>query len=204
MARKVTKKTLAARSGKFLWLGNAPALDFVNTHIARQGQLVDLLADPDDLVLWLRESGLLAATPRMPDTLLERALRVARDYRALLRSGLESLADSRRLPGTVFAATNSLLARPSGHDALVLDGKGMIVERRWQIKSAEDLSAPIARSFAEFISAADLSRIRRCGNPECVLFFYDVSKSGTRAWCSLDICGNKLRVARFRERQAGS
>jgi predicted RNA-binding Zn ribbon-like protein len=48
----------------------------------------------------------------------------------------------------------------------------------------------------------DLSRLRKCANPECVLYFYDVSKGGKRRWCSLDICGNKLRMAASRRRHA--
>ncbi|UFQ20420.1 CGNR zinc finger domain-containing protein [Streptomyces huasconensis] len=32
-------------------------------------------------------------------------------------------------------------------------------------------------------------RIRPCGNLECNLHFYDVSKNGTRRWCSMACCG---------------
>ncbi|MFF9497390.1 CGNR zinc finger domain-containing protein [Streptomyces flaveolus] len=34
-------------------------------------------------------------------------------------------------------------------------------------------------------------RIRACGNPECIPHFYDVSKNGTRRWCSMAGCGNR-------------
>jgi predicted RNA-binding Zn ribbon-like protein len=43
-------------------------------------------------------------------------------------------------------------------------------------------------------------RIRGCANPECVLWFYDVSKNGRRRWCSMEGCGNRAKAARFQER----
>lgn len=39
-------------------------------------------------------------------------------------------------------------------------------------------------------------RIRRCAHPDCVLFFYDTSKNGTRRWHSMATCGNRTKAAR--------
>ena len=39
-------------------------------------------------------------------------------------------------------------------------------------------------------------RIRSCANPACVLHFYDVSKNGTRRWCSMLGCGNRAKASR--------
>jgi predicted RNA-binding Zn ribbon-like protein len=185
-------------------VGNTPGLDFVNTDIVRAGRPVDLLASGDDLAQWLRESGLLRVPKSAAVPLLEAALRVARNYRRALRAGVQTLVDRGSLPEKTIAATNDLLAGKAGRDLLVSDRNRFMLERRWDLSSAEGICAPIAMSFAQFISSADLERVRRCKNPECVLFFYDVSRSGTRSWCSLATCGNKLRVAAFRRRsQAG-
>ena len=201
---KVAKKETAAKTSKFLWLGNAAALDLVNTEIVSLGQPMDLLEDGHDLALWLREAGLLRVPARTPASLLEAALHAARRYRRVLRLGLQALVDTGRLPESTIEATNDLLARKAARDVLVNDGGRLVLERRWEISSAEDICAVIALSFSQFLSTAELERVRRCNNPECVLFFYDVSKSGTRSWCSLTTCGNKLRVAAFRRRLRAS
>jgi predicted RNA-binding Zn ribbon-like protein len=39
-------------------------------------------------------------------------------------------------------------------------------------------------------------RIRPCANADCVLHFYDVSKNGTRRWCSMAGCGNRAKAMR--------
>lgn len=39
-------------------------------------------------------------------------------------------------------------------------------------------------------------RIRPCANDACVLHFYDVSKNGTRRWCSMAGCGNRAKARR--------
>ena len=53
LVQKVTEKT-----DKFLWLGNDPAIDFVNTAIVSDGKPVDLLQGPDDYLAWLNQAGL--------------------------------------------------------------------------------------------------------------------------------------------------
>ncbi|HDR6823126.1 TPA: CGNR zinc finger domain-containing protein, partial [Bacillus thuringiensis] len=35
--------------------------------------------------------------------------------------------------------------------------------------------------------------------PDCVLLFID--KSGKRKWCSMKICGNRKKVAKFQDRK---
>ena len=41
-------------------------------------------------------------------------------------------------------------------------------------------------------------RFRRCRDATCHASFYDVSKSGTRAWCSMKRCGARAKMRRFR------
>ncbi len=47
-------------------------------------------------------------------------------------------------------------------------------------------------------------RLRPCGNDECELFFLDRSKSNTARWCSMAVCGNRMKARRHHARQAGS
>ena len=63
----------------------------------------------------------------------------------------------------------------------------------------EDLFAPLAHSAAMLFAGVDRNRVRKCG--QCVLHFYDTSKKGTRRWCSMQLCGNRLKVAAYAARQ---
>lgn len=46
-------------------------------------------------------------------------------------------------------------------------------------------------------------RLRLCPASDCGEAFYDGSRSGTRRWCSMEVCGNRAKVQAFRERQGG-
>ena len=65
----------------------------------------------------------------------------------------------------------------------------------------EDLFAPLAHSAAMLFANVDRSRVRKCD--QCVLHFHDTSKKGTRRWCSMQLCGNRLKVAAYAARQRG-
>jgi predicted RNA-binding Zn ribbon-like protein len=51
---------------------------------------------------------------------------------------------------------------------------------------------------AELVALLEASgeRVRPCANPECVLWFVDTSRPGTRRWCSMAACGNRDKAAR--------
>ena len=78
--------TNPAFTHSFLFLGNHPAIDFVNTVIRRNGQLVDLLPEPGDLALWTAKAGLGATHPEPTG----QDLCEARDLRQALRQLLLS------------------------------------------------------------------------------------------------------------------
>lgn len=191
------------KSPKILWLGNSPAVDFVNTRIAQDGTVIDLLGSGKDFLLWLSEADLLPVHTGLSRSaeFLEQAVRFARQYRTQLRNGMEHIAKQRSVPDSLIAATNKLLLPDTHAVRIQRQGERFKLEERWRSSEPATLCAPIAYSFAKLLSGGELSRLRRCKNPDCILFFYDTSKSGTRSWCSLDICGNRLRVEAFRERQ---
>ena len=53
----------------------------------------------------------------------------------------------------------------------------------------EDLFAPLAQGAAMLLANTKRDRVRS------VLHFVDTSKKGTRRWCSMQLCGNRLKVA---------
>jgi predicted RNA-binding Zn ribbon-like protein len=44
-------------------------------------------------------------------------------------------------------------------------------------------------------------RIQQCQHPQCVLWYLDTSPSGTRRWCSMTICGNRVKARRHYKRK---
>ncbi len=198
---------VSTKSEKFLWVGNDPAIDFANTEIVQDGNVVDLLEKSQDLLDWLAAAGLISADSfkrgvgAVRNAESEKALLRARDYRAILKSALEAIGagGNIRKGKAAIAETNRLLAEPRATFTLSVE-KAPQLHQDWFLREADDLIRPIAFAFARLLTTQDVGRIRKCQNPECVLFFLDTSKSGTRAWCSMDICGNKLRVAAFRRR----
>lgn len=45
-------------------------------------------------------------------------------------------------------------------------------------------------------------RLRACANPACRRFLLDRSKANTRRWCSMQICGNRMKARRHHASQA--
>ena len=66
-------------------------------------------------------------------------------------------------------------------------------------RQPEDLFAPLAHSAAMLCADADRNRVRKCA--QCVLHFHDTSKKGTRRWCSMQLCGNRFKVAAYAARK---
>jgi predicted RNA-binding Zn ribbon-like protein len=57
------------------------------------------------------------------------------------------------------------------------------------------LIVPIAEAAADLLCHGDLSLVKKCGNPRCILFFYDTTKNHARRWCSMAGCGNRMKAA---------
>jgi predicted RNA-binding Zn ribbon-like protein len=45
---------------------------------------------------------------------------------------------------------------------------------------------------------------RECERPACTRLFVDRSRGGTRAWCGMAECGNRVKAADYRARKAAA
>ena len=45
-----------------------------------------------------------------------------------------------------------------------------------------------------------IERVRECAGPECRALFLDTSRPGSRRWCSMDFCGNRVKKDAMRAR----
>lgn len=191
-----------------LWVGDHLALDFLNTIAAPSGALVDWLRDDAALVDWLVGAFVLpgpvgARLLRKKDrSQRDEVAREARQLREWLRAIVErmSIDPARSFAAQELAGLNSLLARYPAHlhVAPVAGGVALTSERPWS--DTGELLAPIAEAIAELVANGDFALIRKCENPPCTLWFYDRTKGHKRRWCSQSMCGNRAKVAAFRER----
>jgi predicted RNA-binding Zn ribbon-like protein len=105
--------------------------------------------------------------------------------------------------GTVHHSTvdelNRLMADHPMRTKLKTCGGACVTESWFEPRQPEDLFAPLANSVAALFANVDRSRVRKCD--QCVLHFHDTSKKGTRRWCSMQLCGNRLKVAAYAARQ---
>ena len=76
---------------------------------------------------------------------------------------------------------------------------------RWSWSSVNDLRLPlwlVVNSAFELLTDGDMTRIRQCpGADDCGWLFYDMSRNGTRRWCSMEGCGSRVKMRRLYERR---
>jgi predicted RNA-binding Zn ribbon-like protein len=122
-----------------------------------------------------------------------------RQWRERLRKQLLAWGRGDSLQRSTLEELNSLMAAHAMHARLRAKGKSCLKEFWFGPRVPEDLFAPLAQSAASLFTDLDRKRVRKC--PTCVLHFFDTSKKGTRRWCSMQLCGNRLKVAAYAARK---
>jgi predicted RNA-binding Zn ribbon-like protein len=190
----------------FLFAGNHLALDFLNTCPVQDGERSEMLPDFDSVLRWFRAAGVLSS--RQADDLKQRWGESARardftarmrELREQLRSEILSWQGTGKLRRGTMDELNFIMAKHPMLTRLERDPSGMTTEFWFEARNPEDLFAPLSQSAAMLFANVDPHRVRKCGH--CVLHFYDTSKKGTRRWCSMQLCGNRLKVAAYAARQ---
>jgi predicted RNA-binding Zn ribbon-like protein len=59
----------------------------------------------------------------------------------------------------------------------------------------------IVTSFIHSLIEGHLSRVKICDNKDCLWVFYDATKNHSKRYCDDKMCGNLMKVRRFRERK---
>jgi predicted RNA-binding Zn ribbon-like protein len=210
MTEKAEKAEKAEKT-EFLFLGGHPCLDFLNTRPLVKGQAVELLGSLEDFLRWLTRAGRIDARAAA-DALTRwnggpegaRITERARAFRETLRHMAEGLVKSRGVATEGLAAINFILAENDGNLRLERQGPGFRTRFAARPTSPIILLGSVAEAAADLLSRADLHLLRRCGNPDCVLFFYDTTRNHRRQWCAMGTCGNLMKVRAFRKRHRRS
>lgn len=184
-------------------LGGATWINLLNTVVMRNKQPTDLLADPAITISWLEENQLLFLGMDSPlDQVNHDRIRI--ELVALREIFTKVLNDLER-QGTLSAPVNEEIKKcvealevqlTTGNEGtklvLVYKGKTPIDQIRYTI----------VHSLFDTLNSVSPDRIRKCEHENCILHFVDVSKSGRRRWCSMELCGNRHKAAQFYEKKS--
>jgi predicted RNA-binding Zn ribbon-like protein len=194
----------AAPVPDFIFVGEHPAVDFVNTLALAQGAPLDFFAGWADVVRWLVAAKLAAADDlRVPPAQRESATKRVIELRRAWKIELEKIAAGKAVSDAFADELNALLAEDSFHEVLHRHGKSgfHLARSASKVSGGKRALAILARQIAHFLAEANPDYVRRCANHDsCVLYFYDTTKNHRRQWCSAATCGNRHKVAEFRKR----
>lgn len=190
----------------FLFLGNMPVLDLLNTKPVLADGPTELLPDVPALERWLIASGIAHSSkakalvrswrhsPQAAAFLKELIV-----FRERLREAVQRIESGAPPPDAFLDEVNSRLAEYPLRMSLRKRDGTISRETLFEPGKPRDFWAPIIHSAADLLSERERTRIRQCES--CVLHFFDSSKKGSRRWCSMNICGNRIKVAAYQRRK---
>jgi predicted RNA-binding Zn ribbon-like protein len=111
------------------------------------------------------------------------------------RAGLQAVVRGEQPPEILASALEDAVLYPDMSDGGI----------SWTLRVPPDRELA-ARAVLAWDALAQTSpgRLRPCANEECQLFLIDRSKAGTARWCSMAICGNRMKARRHYQRTRNS
>ena len=174
------------------------AIDLMNSDwrdYRGSGRRADLLDDATWTAEYLARWGLArAGEPGRAQ------LRAVKSLRTAMFSIVDALEANAAVRARDLAVVNKALAAGPLRPELAYADGAFRLDRSPARQDWNWVMTRIATAFAELLVEHDPGRLRRCENEDCRWVFYDESKSHSRRWCA-DVCGNLLKVRRFRERK---
>ena len=202
----------ASKRPPAIFVADALGLDFLNSIATPVDAEIDWIDDGDGLLAWLEQAQLVPAetletfraqaVPGEFDNVAAQARSLREWFRGFVRQ-----RKGRPLTSEVLSELqplNRLLERDEGFGRVVArdhgHASGLVFQtmRRW--RSPEALLLPIGEALAKFVCEEDFSNVKACEGPACTLMFADHTRSHARRWCSMAICGNRVKQAAHRQR----
>jgi predicted RNA-binding Zn ribbon-like protein len=100
--------------------------------------------------------------------------------------------------------------QPAGALTPVLRGASYVPEIKngeiaWALRVSPERELAVRAVFTwDTLAKNNPGRLRPCANDECRLFLIDHSKAGTARWCSMAVCGNRMKARRHYQRARGA
>jgi predicted RNA-binding Zn ribbon-like protein len=159
---------------------------FVNTVDKDHGR--EWLATPHDLARWFEETDLGRVRATRHDVLKAHDLRAAVQAFLAANNGAKPNEDAIATINRAASAAQ-VTAGLDEHGQLHFDVKGRGVDAA--------LGGIVAVAFSA-LTDGTWSRLKTCRN--CNWAFYDYSRNRSAKWCSMQICGNRLKSRTYRRR----
>jgi predicted RNA-binding Zn ribbon-like protein len=193
----------------FLFVANRPILDLLNTKPVLEDGPTELLPDVCALERWLIASGMVTSAKAKAkvrswrnSTEAVAFLEQLIAFREKLREAVLRIESGSAPSDAFLTEVNSLLLQHPLPALLHKRDEKVIRETSIELRKPTDFWVPIIDGTADLLAETESSRIRKCES--CVVHFFDTSKKGSRRWCSMNICGNKLKVAAYQQRKRAS
>ncbi|WP_038910888.1 CGNR zinc finger domain-containing protein [Dickeya dadantii] len=179
-----------------LFLADNLALDFINSEYGTGDERHECFDDDLCVLEWLETAGLLPKSTEAPPGLLTEARQFREAARAVVHAAMESVAAD-------LTVVNRILRDGKPETRLQWDEgtQRYRVDVRSGTHSAASLLWPVADELVKLITDDKFEYVRQCEAHNCILLFHDLSKSHRRRWCSMATCGNRMKVAAFRNRK---
>jgi predicted RNA-binding Zn ribbon-like protein len=166
-------------------------VDFVNTRDVEEG--TDSIAEPAQLREWIAErTG--EHLPELAAADVRRLHDLRESLRALMLANNGAKADEQDVKPVREAAERSRFR-------LAFDAEGglELTPARADLSGFES-SLLLA---LEHLQCHDVwPRLKACTDETCRWAFYDSTRNRSRTWCSMDVCGNREKTKRYRQRKA--
>lgn len=157
-------------------------LALLNSTPVIDGAPADDLADPARARAWLAAAGGLGS-----DAELRHVLRV--------RQALQAVVRGQQSPAVLAPELDGVTSVPA------IEG-GQV---SWALSVPADRGLAVRAVLAwDTLARQSPGRLRPCANDECRLFLIDRSKANAARWCSMAVCGNRMKARRHYHRAQNS
>jgi predicted RNA-binding Zn ribbon-like protein len=176
--------------------------DFLNSewHDWRgSGRSEDRLDKPGWLEQWLKDHHLSVTRPPDPED-----VQALKSLRSLLQRMVKGFAAGKAPSYADIEELNKTMADGPVIRRLVENDGSYRMEQTAVRRDWPQVMADIAASFAQTLAEGDSSRIRICENPDCLWVYYDDTRNRSKRYCDDKMCGNLMKVRRFRARKKAS
>ena len=168
--------------------------DFVNTKEILDGG--EALATPAELAGWCAAQGLVTGQARATAADLRHATELREALRQLLLANNGVEVDR----ASAFEVLDDVACR-ARVGLRCCDGAATLQPAATGIKGA--LGSIVAAVHTASVDGS-WARLKACRARDCEWAFVDHAKNQSRAWCSMRVCGNRVKARSYRERQRAS
>ena len=152
------------------------------------------LIDPESAQRWLVDSGLGKSDLGVSEAELDELI----EFRSLIRELIEANHDGVAAP----ARAAELAALVAEHPTPLAAGEQGKLEL--DLAPAASIDAVISQMLG-IVHRSQLEdewrRLKICASDECRWAFYDTSRNRGGTWCQMEVCGNRIKNRRYRDRQ---